>query len=136
MERYSQKIIQALSPYGIPCVLNMQDKLVYAVLENSYGEIFCLYGYGNTSISGYAIYSLPVPKNKRQYILQYLSGIEYEPSGERFYLDRQTQCIAYLMDYPLERVKAQKGTHNPSKLLYGGLHKVYTPFWGIVYYDP
>lgn len=109
MEKYSKRIIEALSLYDIPCVLNKQDKLVYSSLENSYGEIFCIYGYEETLIIAHAIYSPRVPENRRQCILQYLSGIKDRASGGNFYLDAQTQRIAYNMNYSLESPDSQEG---------------------------
>lgn len=103
MEKISQDILGILSKYNIAGIYDDQEKLVYSCFENSYGEVYGIYEYENTRIIGYAIYSHPIPEQRREQLLEYLalSGTNREKNKGGFFLDGQTGCIAFGIDYHL-----------------------------------
>lgn len=103
MEKISQNILGILGKHNIAGIYDNQEKLVYSFFENSYGEIYGIYEYENTRIIGYAIYLHPVPSDKKEQVIQYLSAIEQVKATEGFYIDRQTGCIAFGVDYHLDK---------------------------------
>lgn len=105
MEKISQDILGILGKYNIAGIYDDLEKLVYSYIENSYGEIYGIYEYENTRIIGYAIYSCPIPEERKKRVSEYLSlsGIKGEKNKGVFFLDRQTGCIAFDVDYPLDK---------------------------------
>ncbi|MDR1344290.1 MAG: hypothetical protein LBJ39_02950 [Tannerellaceae bacterium] len=99
MERYAQKIISVLQRHNIPGVFNAENSLVYAYRETGNGDIYGIYECRGTRIVCYAVCSLPVPGEKQEQVMEYLSGISKGKSGEGFYLDHITGCIAFGAGY-------------------------------------
>lgn len=99
MERYAKKIIQILERNNIPGIYNKEDKLVYAIHENSYGEIYFIYEYENDVITSCAIYSRPIPSSKKELILKYLSSANKVKNKGDFFFDCTTDCVAFNVDY-------------------------------------
>lgn len=105
MEKISQDILGILGKHNIAGIYDDLEKLVYSCFENSYGEIYGIYEYENTRIIGYAIYSCPIPEERKKRVSEYLSlsGIKGEKNKGGFFLDRQTGYIAFGVDYHLDK---------------------------------
>ncbi|MFV0420346.1 MAG: hypothetical protein ACK5KT_16670 [Dysgonomonas sp.] len=99
MERYAQRIIQILEKNNIPGIYNKEDRLIYAVYENGYGEIYFIYEYENATITNCAIYSCPIPDSKKDLVLKYLCSVNKVKNQGDFFFDRTTDCVAYNICY-------------------------------------
>ena len=108
MERYAQKIIQILGRNNIPGIYNKEDKLVYAIYANSYGEIYFIYEYENAIITSCAVYSCFIPANRKDLILKYLSSANKVKNHGDFFFDCTTDCVAFRIDYYIEEENADE----------------------------
>lgn len=102
MERYAQKIIQILGRNNIPGIYNKEDRLVYAIYENGYGEIYFIYEYENAIITSCAVYSRLIPESRKELILKYLSSANKVKNQGDFFFDCTTDCVAFSVEYYIE----------------------------------
>lgn len=107
MERYASKIIGILSRNNIAAVYSDLNKLVHALHSTSYGEIHGLFDYQDGWLDSYAIFSCPVPADRRLQVLKYLSDVNTGEYCPGFFLDNQTNCVAFGIDYHADNANAE-----------------------------
>jgi hypothetical protein len=63
--------------------------------EDEYGDLFHLFSIGESSVTGFCLFSWKVPADKISVVCSCLSVINRELNQGHFYFDFSTSCIAY-----------------------------------------
>jgi len=95
MDRYAETIKRSLLRDNITCTYNEKEKIVYALYENSYGDIYSFFSHKGGKISSLSIYSNYIPEIKMGEIGDYLSCANENIENGCLYIDRSTSCLAF-----------------------------------------
>ncbi|MDR1716010.1 MAG: hypothetical protein LBS20_09200 [Prevotella sp.] len=107
MERYASKIIGILSRNNIAAVYSDETELVYALYITGYGEIHGILEYQEGRFGSYAIFFRPVPPDRLPRLLEYLPDVNTGEYCPGFFLDNQTNCVAFGIDYHADNANAE-----------------------------
>lgn len=102
MDNFVIKLMDVLHKHSIHCMFNKHLGIVYSLYKSVYGEVFNIYKKNNNKIIAYALFSHPIPKTRKQAVLDYITDLDTGKYEGCFFLDKSTNCIAYKVGYSVK----------------------------------
>lgn len=108
MKKFKKEIINIHKQYGIASSYDSSEELIYSNLHNEYGDVFCIFSYERNLISSNSIYARNIPVNIISHLQSILDNMNKNFEKGRLYIDRNTNCVAFSVDYEVSDLKLQE----------------------------
>ncbi|MBD8349952.1 hypothetical protein [Dysgonomonas sp. HGC4] len=111
MDKYAEIIIRILKEHHIEGVYDSANDMVYIYREDKYGTVYNLFGCCNNLLENRLICTMYIQEGEAETVQACLSDINRLHDSGMFYIDSDTGCLAYAVDYVVPPDGIRYGDH-------------------------